>query len=155
MLLKFLKAPFTVEPLVRQPEILEVRWQSVTVFPLGQPAAGTFWDAVWKSLVRLEKGRRGTLALEGIVGGGLGETAYQTTSAMGAPKPVAIGASIVGGMLAPTALGQFFLVCRLLDRQLQVQEKLALVTLLEVLRLGYVVASLLTQGRQWSKLYVP
>jgi hypothetical protein len=51
--------------------------------------------------------RRGVLAAEGAIGGGVGETLYQTTSAMGAPEPVSVGASVVGGMVAPTALGQF------------------------------------------------
>jgi hypothetical protein len=62
--------------------------------------------------------RRGVLAAEGAVGGGVGETLYQTTSAMGAPEPVAVGASVVGGMVAPTALGQFLSKLPLLNRSI-------------------------------------
>jgi hypothetical protein len=86
------------------PELLKYGGKAVQFSPVGQPFANVLGRSM-QVAGEAGKKRRGTFALEGGVGGGLGETAYQTTSAMGAPKPVAIGASIVGGMLAPTALG--------------------------------------------------
>jgi len=88
------------------PEILRYGGRALQVLPFGQPAAGTLGRGM-EVAAEAGRRRRGVLAAEGAVGGGVGETLYQTTSAMGAPEPVSIGASVVGGMVAPTALGQF------------------------------------------------
>jgi cell division septum initiation protein DivIVA len=87
------------------PEMLKYGGKALQVLPYGQPATGTLGRSMEVSGEAL-RGRRGASAVSGAAGGGIGETIYQTATSMGAPQPVAIGASVVGGMLAPTALGQ-------------------------------------------------
>ena len=87
------------------PEMLKYGGKALQVLPYGQPATGTLGRSMEVSGEAL-RGRRGASAVSGGVGGGVGETIYQTATSMGAPQPVAIGASVVGGMFAPTALGQ-------------------------------------------------
>lgn len=87
------------------PEILKYGGKALQFSPLGQPAAGTVGRGMEVSGEAL-KGRRAGAAVSGAVGGGAGETVYQTATSMGAPQPVAVGASIISGMFAPTALGQ-------------------------------------------------
>ena len=99
------------------PEILRYGGRALQFSPYGQPAAGTLGRGM-EVAGEAGRRRRGVLAAEGAVGGGVGETLYQTTSAMGAPEPVAVGASVVGGMLAPTALGQFLSKLPLLNKSI-------------------------------------
>ena len=99
------------------PEILRYGGRALQFSPYGQPAAGMLGRGM-EVAGEAGRRRRGVLAAEGAVGGGVGETLYQTTSAMGAPEPVAVGASVVGGMLAPTALGQFLSKLPLLNKSI-------------------------------------
>lgn len=99
------------------PEILRYGGRALQFSPYGQPAAGTLGRGM-EVAGEAGRRRRGVLAAEGAVGGGVGETLYQTTSAMGGPEPVAVGAGIVGGMIAPTALGQFLSRLPLLNKSI-------------------------------------
>jgi hypothetical protein len=88
------------------PEMMKYGGRGLQVMPFGQPFAGTVGRAMEVSGEAL-KGQRGASTAAGAVGGFAGETATQLARSMGAPETLAIGAGIVSGMAAPSAISQF------------------------------------------------
>lgn len=83
------------------PEILRYGGKALQPIPQTRPL-GLGMEIAGEAL----RGRRLASAVSGAVSGGVGETATQLATSLGAPAPVAYGAGIVSSIAAPTLIGQ-------------------------------------------------